>query len=573
MPVVPVLAAIGGGSALAGGLTVASAGLGAYQAISGADAARRAANAQQDYAKAAAGGANTAAPVAPDSTSPVSYNTATDYFKNNVYSGDAAPYSNEWNDAFNQWASGLEAKYGVDSYKNLKYGQLTEQVAPGETPGTGSSAVIPSSVAGPGGTVNLNLAQQAAQAVAQQNAANSAELEQQYNPGAQELRSGSLQSLLANLNAPQQGVEGTLPTVPTPGTAPVSAQNQALLAQVAAQAGQPLTGVGYDSPLTRAAIAKAQQDLALGGALPQDVAQLVARKAFAQAGAMTGGRSLGAGRDITARDLGLTSLDLERQRMQQALQAGGAEAGLEGANAAMRLAAQQYARQNLLQSQGATAADQQAQLQAYVQQQQLAQQAAQQEASNYFNQNSLLQSIQSGGFGRNLAAAQFGQNITPPASGLDPGAVVNLAVGNSNVAANAAQNANAVAAQAANNKTAAGSQLLGTALGFAQNFFKPTAAPTYSWSSPTTFGTTGYTPPVTNYSASVPAVFCWVARSVFGADNPEWTQFRDWMLTQGSPELVDFYGQNGEAIAESIKDMPAVKTLIKHLMIAAKGGA
>lgn len=549
-------------------IPIVTAAAGIYSAVSGADASRKAANAAQDQARAAAGATTgAAANAAPAASSPVSYNTAHDYFRDHVYSGPEAHDTPAWNDAFNAWASGLESKYGVDSYQNLNYGQLTGQ--------TGANSAIPSSVAGPGGTVDINLAQQAAQAAAQQNAANSAALEAQYNPGAQELRQGSLQSLLDQLNAPQQGVEGTLPVVPTPGAAPVSAQNQALLQQITAQAGQPLQNVGYDSPLTRAAIAKAQQDLALGGALPQDVAQLVARKAFAQAGTLTGGRGLGNGRDITARDLGLTSLDLENQRLQQALQAGGAESNLEGANAAMRIAAQQYARNNLLQSQGATQADQQAQLQAYVQQQQLAQQAAAQQASNYFNQNSLLQSIASGQFGRNLAASQLGQSITPPASGLDPGAIVNLAVGNSNLAANAQQNANATAAQAANNKTQLGGQLIGTALGFAQNYFKPTPAPTYSWTSPTTYGAVGYTPPAPAISGTSPdlGTYCWVARSVFGEDNPEWMQFRDWLLTKGSPELVEFYGQNGESIARQIKDMPAVKTLIKHLMLAAKEGA
>ncbi len=210
----------------------------------------------------------------------MTYDAATNYFGNNVYSGSAAPHSAEWNDAFNQWVSGVTAANGVDDYKQLNYGQLTGQQT------TGANATIPSSVAGPGGTVNLNAAQQAAQALAQQNAANSANLENQYNPGASQVRAGSLQALLASINAPQQGVVGQLPT---------SGANDALVAQIAAQAGQPLQGVGYDSPLTRAAIAKAQADLALGGQLPQDVRQLVARQAFAKAGALTGGRGLGNG--------------------------------------------------------------------------------------------------------------------------------------------------------------------------------------------------------------------------------------------------------------------------------------
>lgn len=476
--VVPLLAAIGGGSAAAGAVATAGLGLGAYSAISGADAQRKALHGAQDQANAA-GTAQTEAADAARAAQLQAY-----------FNSDPA-FSSEYNRVKaagdtrtpTQWLSGYLQENPAEVSKFQQF--TSSQAASG-------NGIIPSSVAGAGGTVDLGLAQQAAQGIAAQNAANSSALEAQYNPGAQELRSGSLQSLLAGLNAPQQGVEGTLPTVPVAGPAPVSAQNQALLAQVAAQAGQPLQNVGYDSPLTRAAIAKAQADLALGGQLPQDVAQLVARKAFAQAGALTGGRGLGNGRDITARDLGLTSLDLENARLQAALQGGSAEVNLNQGISNQQLAAQQYARNNLLQSQGATQADQAQQNALYVQQQQLAQQAAAQEASNYFNQNSLLQSIQNGTFGRNLAAAQLGQSITPPASGLDPGAVVNLAVGNSNVAANAQQNANAAAAQAANNKSQLGGQLLGTALGFAQNYFKPTAAPALptatSYFGPSVFG-------------------------------------------------------------------------------------
>lgn len=439
MPVVPVLAAIGGGSAIAGGITAATAGLGAYQAISGADAARKAANAQQDQARAAAGTQANAASNYNDARLQAYFNSdpafVSEYNRVRAAGDTRSP---------TEWLSGFLQENPVEVAKFNEF--------------SSSSGVVPSSIAGPGGTIDLNLAQQAAQATAQQNAATSAALEAQYNPGAAEVRSGSLQALLAALNAPKQGIEGSLPD---------NSANQALLDRISAQAGQPLENVGYDSPLTRAAIAKAQSDLALGGALPQDVAQLVARKAFAQAGSITGGRGLGNGRDITARDLGLTSLDLERARLQQALQAGGAETALEQGNAANRIAAQQYARNNLLQSQGATAAD-------------LARQS-----SDYFNQNSLLQSIQNGEFARNLAAAQFGQSITPPQSGLGPGDIVNLAVGNSNLAANAQQNANAASAAAANQKSQLGGQLLGTALGFAQNYFKPTTpAPYTPFSSP-----------------------------------------------------------------------------------------
>ena len=211
---VGTIAAIIGAAAAVGGTAIA------YKGLSNAEKAQKA---QQDYANQATG-TQLSGPLASD---PVTYDAATNYFKDRVYSGGATPYSNEWNDAFNEWAGGLQGQYGVDDYRKLNYGQLTGQ--------TGSNSAIPSSVAGPGGTINLAAAQQAAQAAAQQNAANSAALEAQYNPGAAELRAGSLQSLLAELNADRS-------------------QRDALAAQVAAQAGKPLT-VGaaqqYDSALTR----------------------------------------------------------------------------------------------------------------------------------------------------------------------------------------------------------------------------------------------------------------------------------------------------------------------------------
>lgn len=427
MPAVPIITGLAGAA-------------GIYNAVSGARDSSRVADAAIANANAAASGAPQAQ--GPYSSTPVTYDLATQYFRDNVYRGGAAPYSNEWNDAFNEWFGPILAQNNANTFGDLTYGQLTGQ--------TGANSIIPSSVAGPGGTVDLAAAQAAAQAIAQQNAANAAALERQLNPGAAELRSAGLQAVLDRLNQPQQGIVGELPT---------SGMNDELLARLASEAAAPISGIGYDSPLTRAAVQRAGEDLALGGILPQDVAQLVARRAYARAGT-TG--SLGLGRDISARDLGLTSLDLRNQRLANALAAGGAEVGLEQGNAAMRLSAEQLRRQGLLAAQGATAAD-----------------LARRENA-YFNQNSLAQQIQSGDFARALAAAQLGQNIAMPQSGLDPGAVVNLAVGNVNQASNAQQQANALAAQAAQQRTALGGQLIGTALGMGQNYYRPAAsAPAY----------------------------------------------------------------------------------------------
>lgn len=272
-----------------------------------------------------------------------------------------------------------------------------------------------------------------ARQAALRNAIDSAALEKQFNPGAAELRQGSLESLLAALNAPQTDRDN-------------------LVSRISAQAGNPLT-VGapqqYDSMLTRQAVQAAADQLALGGQLPQDVRNLVARGALARSGQVTGGLSLG--RDLTTRDLGLTSLDLQRARIAQAAALGQQEASLEAGNAglrqqndAARLAAEQFGRTNLLDS------------------------------------ASFMQQIASGDFQRALAAAQLGQNIAQPQSGLDPGTVANLAVGNMNAGAAQAQNAAALRAGVANQTAAFGSNLAGTGIGLAAQFYKPTPVQPYS---------------------------------------------------------------------------------------------
>lgn len=286
-----------------------------------------------------------------------------------------------------------------------------------------------------GGTVDTAALQRQAQEIALQNAANSAALEAKYNPGVGEFRAGSIEALMAALNRP-------------------TSERDNLAARIAAQAGQPLSTQGFDSVLTRQAVEAASRDLALGGELPKDVRNLVTQRALERSGGVTG--KLDLGRDLSVRDLGLTSLDLYNKRLANAAALGSQEAGLEQANAAMRAQAEQYGRGNLFQS-----AD-------------------------------FLESVASGDFAKALAAAQFGQNIAQPASGLDPGSVVNLAVGNSNIAANAQQQANALAAQTANQKSGMSSQLIGTGLGFLQNYLNSKKA------------TPAYTPPATATSSYYP---------------------------------------------------------------------
>jgi hypothetical protein len=59
---------------------------------------------------------------------------------------------------------------------------------------------------------------------------------------------------------------------------------------------------------------------------------------------------------------------------------------------------------------------------------------------------------------------------------------------------------------------------------------------------------------------------CWVAREVYGVENPRWMQFRDWMLANASDDFVDAYIQHGPKVAEFISDKPELKNMIRSWM-------
>ena len=65
-------------------------------------------------------------------------------------------------------------------------------------------------------------------------------------------------------------------------------------------------------------------------------------------------------------------------------------------------------------------------------------------------------------------------------------------------------------------------------------------------------------------------LLCWVAREVYGIDNPKWLQFREWMLTKASDNLRNFYIEYGERIAESIRNKPKIKAIIRKWMDSKK---
>jgi len=59
---------------------------------------------------------------------------------------------------------------------------------------------------------------------------------------------------------------------------------------------------------------------------------------------------------------------------------------------------------------------------------------------------------------------------------------------------------------------------------------------------------------------------CWVAREVYGQDNPKWMLFRSW-LTEDSPRwFLSLYTKHGERFAQFISNKPWLKAIIRRWM-------
>jgi len=67
-------------------------------------------------------------------------------------------------------------------------------------------------------------------------------------------------------------------------------------------------------------------------------------------------------------------------------------------------------------------------------------------------------------------------------------------------------------------------------------------------------------------AGSVGALFCWVAREVYGAHNPAWLDFRHWMFSSAPRWFFKLYLAFGERFANFIKDKPRLKARIRMWM-------
>lgn len=59
---------------------------------------------------------------------------------------------------------------------------------------------------------------------------------------------------------------------------------------------------------------------------------------------------------------------------------------------------------------------------------------------------------------------------------------------------------------------------------------------------------------------------CWVAREVYGEDNPKWLQFRGWMLTRAPKWFLNLYLKFGERFAKWLHGRDRLKAVIRNWM-------
>jgi hypothetical protein len=103
-----------------------------------------------------------------------------------------------------------------------------------------------------------------------------------------------------------------------------------------------------------------------------------------------------------------------------------------------------------------------------------------------------------------------------------------------------------------------------------------TASPMQSLSAP--LAALGATPvPQTTTQSMKPGLFnylqlgaslCWVAREVYGEDDPKWLQFREWVIGYSPDWFYKAYSRYGENVAKVVAKVPALKIVIRPFMDA-----
>ncbi len=66
---------------------------------------------------------------------------------------------------------------------------------------------------------------------------------------------------------------------------------------------------------------------------------------------------------------------------------------------------------------------------------------------------------------------------------------------------------------------------------------------------------------------TIEANACWVAREVYGVDNPQWMLFREWLLSGRAPAwLVGLYMRRGEKFAAWLRPRSWARKALKPVM-------
>jgi len=61
---------------------------------------------------------------------------------------------------------------------------------------------------------------------------------------------------------------------------------------------------------------------------------------------------------------------------------------------------------------------------------------------------------------------------------------------------------------------------------------------------------------------------CWVAREVYGEDDPRWMEFRDWLVGHSPDWFFNAYDKYGKTVAKVVRKVPFLKSVIRPFMDA-----
>lgn len=61
-------------------------------------------------------------------------------------------------------------------------------------------------------------------------------------------------------------------------------------------------------------------------------------------------------------------------------------------------------------------------------------------------------------------------------------------------------------------------------------------------------------------------LFCWVAREVYGVENPQWIRFRDWMTLDSPRWFYHAYLEHGKSVAAWLRHRPVAKAIVRRWM-------